>query len=63
MTATIETDIPLDLHTDWLSVYLDQWVWIPLARAANGRPAEALNTEVLAAVREASASGVVFSLT
>jgi hypothetical protein len=27
-----------DLHSPRPSVYLDQWVWIRLARTANGEP-------------------------
>jgi hypothetical protein len=43
-------------------VYLDQWVWIRLARAANGEPREASDIRVLAAVQDAAADGVAFPL-
>ncbi|MFF4802242.1 hypothetical protein ACFY1U_28205 [Streptomyces sp. NPDC001351] len=52
----------MDLHVSTPSVYLDQWVWIRLARAANGTPREASDTDVLAAVCDASAAGVAFPL-
>lgn len=42
-----------DLHPARPCVYLDQWVWIRLARAANGEPLEASDLRVLAAVQEA----------
>ncbi|MEU8777189.1 hypothetical protein [Streptomyces sp. NPDC048606] len=56
------TDCFLDLHEPTPTVYLDQWVWIRLARAANGSPREASDVDALAAVRDASAAGVVFPL-
>lgn len=59
MTADVG---PVDLHMSTPSVYLDQWVWIRLARAAIGTPREASDADVLAAVREASAAGVAFPL-
>ncbi|WP_217561735.1 hypothetical protein [Streptomyces sp. GbtcB6] len=59
MTAEVG---PVDVHVSTPSVYLDQWVWIRLARAANGTPREASDTDVLAAVRDASAAGVAFPL-
>jgi hypothetical protein len=43
-------------------VYLDQWVWIRLARAANGEPREDSDPKVLAAVQEAAENGVAFPL-
>jgi hypothetical protein len=43
-------------------VYLDQWVWIRLARAAKGNPHEASDLRMLAAVLEAAADGVGFPL-
>jgi hypothetical protein len=43
-------------------VYLDQWVWIRLARAANGEPREDSDPPVLAAVQEAAENGVAFPL-
>jgi hypothetical protein len=52
----------LDLHSRRPSVYLDQWVWIRLAKADRGKPREASDPAVLAAVRDASAAGVVFPL-
>lgn len=51
-----------NLHMAAPSVYLDLWVWIRLACAANGAPREASDTAVLTAVRDASAAGVVFPL-
>lgn len=51
-----------DLHPQRPCVYLDQWVWIRLARAANGKPRENSDLEVLAAVRYAAASGVAFPI-
>jgi len=51
-----------DLHTRLPAVYLDQWVWIRLARAHLGRPERPFHADVLAAVRDASADGVVFPL-
>ena len=53
---------PVDLTVSTPSVYLDQWVWIRLARAANGTPREASDTDILAAVRAASAAGIAFPL-
>jgi hypothetical protein len=51
-----------NLHMATPSVYLDLWVWIRLARAAKGTPQEASDTNLLAAVRDASAAGVLFPL-
>ena len=51
-----------DLHPSRPCVYLDQWVWIRLARAANGEPREASDLLVLAAVQDAAAQGVAFPL-
>ncbi|HUY48521.1 MAG TPA: hypothetical protein VMV92_22845 [Streptosporangiaceae bacterium] len=51
-----------DLQPARPCVYLDQWVWIRLARAANGKPREASDLRVLAAVRDAAADGVAFPL-
>ena len=52
----------LDLHTATPSIYLDQWVWFRLAKAAAGEPREPTDVAVLEAVREASAAGVAFPL-
>ena len=52
----------LDLHTATPSVYLDQWVWFRLAKAAAGEPREPTDVAVLEAVRDASAAGVAFPL-
>lgn len=52
----------LDLHADRPAVYLDQWVWVRLAKADLGDPREPSDAAVLAAVREASAGGVLFPL-
>jgi hypothetical protein len=51
-----------DLHPARPCVYLDQWVWIRLARAANGEPRESSDLRVLAAVQDAAADGVAFPL-
>lgn len=53
---------PRDLHPARPCVYLDQWVWIRLARAANGEPREPSDPLVLAAVQDAVADGVAFPL-
>ena len=50
------------LHTSRPSVYLDQWVWLRLAKADSGEPREQSDVAVLAAVREASGAGVAFPL-
>jgi hypothetical protein len=52
----------IDLHTSRPSVYLDQWVWLRLAKADQGEPREASDLAVLAAVRNASDAGVAFPL-
>lgn len=52
----------LDLHPDRPAVYLDQWVWVRLAKADLGEPREPSDAALLAAVREASAGGVLFPL-
>ncbi|WP_217231548.1 hypothetical protein [Streptomyces anulatus] len=59
MTETADSP---NLHMAAPAVYLDLWVWIRLARAANGAPREPSDTAVLTAVRAASAAGVVFPL-
>ena len=51
-----------DLHPPRPCVYLDQWVWIRLARAANGEPREDSDLQVLAAVQDAAENGVAFPL-
>ncbi len=51
-----------DLHPPRPCVYLDQWVWIRLARAANGEPREDSDLQVLAAVQGAAENGVAFPL-
>jgi hypothetical protein len=51
-----------DLHPSRPCIYLDQWVWIRLARAANGEPREASDLLVLAALQDAAAQGVAFPL-
>ena len=43
-------------------MYLDQWVWIRLARAANGEPREDSDLQVLTAVQDAAENGVAFPL-
>jgi hypothetical protein len=44
------------------AIYLDQWVWVRLAKADLGDPGEPSDAAVLAAVREAFARGVLFPL-
>jgi hypothetical protein len=51
-----------DLHAGRPAVYLDQWVWVRLAKADLGDPREPSDAAVLAAVKEASARGVLFPL-
>jgi hypothetical protein len=51
-----------DLHPPRPCVYLDQWVWIRLARAANGEPHEDSDLHVLAAAQDAAENGVAFPL-
>jgi hypothetical protein len=50
----------IDLHMNRPSVYLDQWVWLRLAKAAAGEPREPTDSPILASVIEASAAGVDF---
>jgi hypothetical protein len=61
MASSPAPEVP-DLHPARPSVYLDQWVWIRLAKAAKGEPREASDLQVLAAVRDAAAEGVAFPL-
>ena len=61
MTSSPSPSFP-DLHPPRPCVYLDQWVWIRLARAANGEPREDSDPQVLAAVQDAAENGVVFPL-
>ncbi|MFG2825286.1 hypothetical protein ACGFX4_38395 [Kitasatospora sp. NPDC048365] len=58
MTAAVSAS----LHMARPSAYLDLWVWIRLANAAQGRAREPVDEQALAAVRQASAAGVVFPL-
>lgn len=51
-----------DMHPPRPCVYLDQWVWIRLARAANGEPREESDPQVLAAVRNAAENSIAFPL-
>lgn len=44
------------------TVYLDQWVWIRLARARKGRPREASDVALLDALMDARRDGVIFPL-
>jgi hypothetical protein len=53
---------PPDLHPPRPCVYLDQWVWIRLARAAKGEPHADSDLHVLAAVQGAAENGVAFPL-
>ncbi|MBL7487178.1 hypothetical protein I6A60_08560 [Frankia sp. AgB1.9] len=52
----------LDLHPARPCVYLDQWVWVRLAKASKGEPKEPSDLQVLAAVQDAAADGVAFPL-
>lgn len=61
MTNSSSPSFP-DLHSPRPCVYLDQWVWIRLARAANGEPHEDSDLQVLAAVQDAAENGVAFPL-
>lgn len=67
LSPSASTDPPypgtrLPLHTERPAVYLDQWVWIRLARANAGKALNKRDTEVLTAVREAARDGVAFPL-
>jgi len=53
---------PTGLHTEGPAVYVDQWVWVRLARARLGWPAHPDDVRVLDAVRRAAAAGVTFPL-
>ncbi|MCS5735096.1 hypothetical protein [Herbiconiux daphne] len=44
------------------SVYLDQWVWIRLARANVGRPSKPSDVALLASLKTAAKAGVAFPL-
>lgn len=61
MTSSPGPSLP-DLHTPRPWVYLDQWVWVRLGRAAKGQPREAFDLDVLAAVQDAAEQGVAFPL-
>ena len=52
----------LEMSSRRPSVYLDQWVWIRLAKARVGRPKDPVDADALDAVRRASAAGVRFPL-
>jgi hypothetical protein len=58
---TLTPDGP-DLHICRQLVYLDQWVWIRMAKADRGELRERSTAAVLGAVREPSAAGVVLPL-
>ena len=60
-SVTDSSGLP-DLHPPRPCVYLDQWVWIRLARAANGEPRVDSDLKVLAAVQDAAENGVAFPL-
>ncbi|MCA0144925.1 hypothetical protein [Blastococcus sp. LR1] len=53
---------PINLHTSRPSVYLDQWVWIDMAKAVAGKPRRPEDPKVLDALREAAVAGVAFPL-
>jgi hypothetical protein len=61
MSDSSSPELP-DLHPPRPCVYLDQWVWIRLAKAAKGEPREASDLQVLAAVQDAAENGVAFPL-
>lgn len=52
----------MDLHAERPCVYLDKWVWVRLAKAAEGDAREPADVGVLAAVRTAATAGVAFPL-
>jgi hypothetical protein len=58
----METEPQIDLHSHRPSAYLDQWVWIRLARAAAGETNAVDEVPVLEAVARASECGVAFPL-
>jgi hypothetical protein len=58
VTATVQGT----LHTYRPSVYLDQWVWIRLAKVAAGRPDHPDDIAVLDAVTRSADAGVAFPL-
>jgi hypothetical protein len=51
-----------EFHSKRPSVYLDQWVWVRLAKAAAGNPRERGDDAVLRAVESARDAGVAFPL-
>lgn len=51
-----------EFHAKRPSVYLDQWVWVRLAKAAAGEPRETGDDLVLKAVESARDAGVAFPL-
>lgn len=50
------------LQSDRPTVYLDQWVWIRVARVLQGRPRETRDVALLEALLAASEAGVAFPL-
>lgn len=49
-------------HCERPAAYLDQWLWVSMARAAKGRPELPIHTQVLDACRQAAGVGVAFPL-
>jgi hypothetical protein len=54
--------IAADIRCPRPSAYLDQWVWVRLAKAALGRPKEPGDLAVFEAVRDAADAGVALPL-
>jgi hypothetical protein len=52
----------LSLKTQRPSVYLDQWVWIRLAKANTGNPTDSADVDLLESLKTAAAKGVAFPL-
>jgi hypothetical protein len=53
-----ERQAPSESSRDPVHVYLDQWVWIQLARVETGRSTDPIATAALEAIRKSAASGV-----
>ena len=52
----------LSLKTVRPSVYLDQWVWIRLAKASSGKPTSPTDLDLLESLKSAASRGVAFPL-
>ena len=57
-----QPEVSLALHTRRPTVYLDQWVWIELAKVAKGRSSESVSQADLELLLEATQAGVAFPL-